>query len=88
MNPKNIELYRFLFQAAVSSAIMLFAMVMLLFHPGKQRVNEALYASMLSGIAGWWLPSPTGGKKESNIAVESEITNISANSEQDKPGEN
>lgn len=87
MNPKHIELYRFLFQAAVSSFIMLFAMAMLLFHPGQRRVNEALYASMLSGIAGWWLPSPAA-KKESNIAVESEITNISANSDQDKPGGN
>lgn len=77
MKMNNLDTYRFYMQGAISFSVVVFSMTMLCFHPGGKRSNEALFASLLSGVLGYWLPSP-GAKREANIAVDSEQTNILA----------
>lgn len=74
------ERYTFYMQAAISSTLVLFCMFNLTFHQKGSRGNEALYASLLSGVFGFWLPSPASASKANNIAIESEETNINTGS--------
>ena len=74
----SMELAMFRMQAILSISLMAFCMIQLS-RPPKQ-VNESLYSSLLFAIVGWWLPNP-GSKKQSNVAIDSQTTNVVANEE-------
>lgn len=73
---KNLEFYQFLTQVFFSATVTIFCMVKLSIPVGKGKVNESLYSSILTGIVGYWLPSPTSKRSQSNVSVDTEVTTI------------
>lgn len=71
----KIILYRFYMQVAITGTVALFCMFNLTFNSKGSRANQALFASTLTFIVGFWLPSP-GSQKTSGTDIESEVTNV------------
>lgn len=78
------ELYLLLFSMGVITMLMLFCMVMIAFHPGQEKMNaseKTLWITILSNLAFLVVKSPLAlgdGKKESQIAIDSQETNVLA----------
>ena len=64
MQNQKIDFYKFLIQAAFSTLILCFCIYQLSLNQKGRRINESLYSSILSGIIGYWLPSPTSRRTE------------------------
>lgn len=79
----QLELYHFCTQVTFSAMVAIFCMCKLTLVPVKGKVNESLYSSILTGIVGYWLPSP-GSRKNSSVSVDSETTNITAGEQSQK----
>lgn len=69
MHSQKIPFYKFAIQAIFSSVILVFCLYQLGSQGRGKRVNESLYSSILSGIAGYWLPSPTGRRSDGDAGV-------------------
>lgn len=80
----KIDLYKFYMQVGLSVAIFAFAAINLSSTARKNRGNEALYASLLTGVFTYWMPSPGQKKEGDQVAIESEETNVFPNNKQDK----
>lgn len=72
-----LEIRRFDAQVRFTFLVLVFCMFMLAVHPGQKKANEALYVSIITGLVGYWLPSP-GVKKESQVNIDSNETNVLA----------
>lgn len=79
---ERMTLYSFYAGVGFSATVMFFCMYMLA-HPGQKKSNnDAGYFTLLGSAISLFV-NPTGaGKKESNVAVDSERTTIVANREQ------
>ena len=62
----NHDTYLFAAQVSISSTTLLFSMFML--HKGK---DAGVYLPMISGIVGYWLPSPHQNKNTSTASITS-----------------
>lgn len=78
MQNQRIDFYKFIIQAAFSTLILGFCIYQLSNQERGRRVNESLYSSILSGIIGYWLPSPTSRRTEGDggFSVDGETTII------------
>ena len=64
MQNQRIDFYKFIIQGVFSTLILGFCIFQLSSYEKGKRVNESLYSSILSGIMGYWLPSPTSRRSE------------------------
>lgn len=63
----------------LSSCLFLLAAVMIMFHPGSEKIGAAektLWITIASNIVTLWLRSPGEGKKEAQVDISSEQTNV------------
>lgn len=74
------ELYLLLFGMSISAALIIFSMAMIAFHPGSEKSSTSeriIWINIATNLVTLWLRSPgSDGKKEAQVAVESETTNI------------
>lgn len=87
LSKNDLPLYRFIVQVGFTSVLIFFCMFSLTFpQKGSQR-NQALYASLISFLTGFWMPSPGQNKEGDQVAIDSEETNVFSNQNQeDKKG--
>ena len=65
---KKLETWKFIIQVAFSAAVMSLCIYKLATADPKDNQN-ALYWGGLSGILGYWLPSPTSDKENDSLSV-------------------
>lgn len=81
----KIELYKFYMQVGLSISVFLFSAINLSISVRGSRGNSALYASFLSAVVFFWMPSPGQKKEGDSVAIDSEQTNVfSDTTKQDK----
>lgn len=84
MNSRELEVFKIGMQGLITIIILSFCIFKLSGFSGDRRVNESLYSSILSGIMGWWMPSPTQGGRKDGISVDTESTTIVNNQNDQK----
>lgn len=72
----KIELLKFYMQVGLSIGVFLFSTINLSISIRGSRGNSALYASFLSAVVFFWMPSPGQKKEGDQVAIDSEETNV------------
>lgn len=83
MQNQRIDFYKFIIQAAFSTLILGFCIYQLSNQERGRRINESLYSSILSGIIGYWLPSPTSRRSDGDagVSIDGDSTTVINNPE-------